>query len=139
MGTESTPHRFVTVDRFLHPTEAHIAAGRLESEGIPVYLLGINHASVNWLIANALGGIRLQVPYQFAEEARAILSTITSVGDIEGGPEQCPDCGSANATSHSTSWKISLLAVHLFSIPLRWGKDQRQCDDCGNTWRLGDA
>jgi hypothetical protein len=137
MSTDEESNRLVTVERFLHPTEAHIAAGRLESEGIPVNLLGINHASANWLIINALGGIRLQVPSQFAEDARSILEIEARVG--EGGPdtERCPFCGSSNATSHSTAWKISLLAVHVFSIPIPWGRGRRQCMDCKNTWESG--
>lgn len=137
MSTEENPNRLITVDRFLHPTDAHIAAGKLESEGIPVYLLGINHASANWLIANALGGIRLQVPHRFAEAAREILSVEVSVEEVE--TDRCPDCGSSNSTGHTTAWKISLLAIHLFNLPLPWGKGRRHCNDCGRTWKPRDA
>ena len=139
MKIEEDPNRLVTVDRFFHPTDAHIAAGRLESEGIPVNLLGINHASANWLIAIALGGIQLQVPYHFAEEARSILSNEVQVDEAEAETELCPTCRSSNTTAHSTAWKISLLAVHLLNIPIPWGKRRRQCDDCGNTWEASDA
>ena len=139
MNTEENPNRLVTVDRFLHPTDAHIAAGRLESEGIPVNLLGINHASANWLIINALGGIRLQVPHEFVEEARSILAFEVPVEDSEIDMDRCPTCGGSNTTAHSTAWKISLLAIHLLNVPIPWGKDQRQCNDCGNTWKPSDA
>lgn len=124
----------MTIDRFFHPTDAHIAAGRLRSEGIPVHLLGINHASANWLIANALGGIRLQVPSHFADRAREVLCEDVPIDMVE--QESCPMCGSRATTAHSTPWKISLLAVHLFSIPLPWGKNRRQCDDCGHRWEV---
>ncbi len=139
MTADENPDRLVTIDRFLHPTDAHIAAGRLQSEGIPVNLLGINHASANWLIANALGGIRLQVPQKFAREAESILATVVPIDDSEVDLDHCPNCGSTNSTAHSIAWKISLLAVHLLSIPIPWGKDQRQCDDCGQTWKQSDA
>ncbi len=137
MKTEDGPSRLVTVDRFLHPTDAHIAAGRLECEGIPVNLFGINHASANWLIAIALGGIRLQVPYEYAEEAREILAAEATVGADDS--ERCTTCGSSNTTAHSTAWKLSLLAVHLLNIPIPWGKRRRQCNDCGNTWKASDT
>lgn len=139
MTSEENQNQLVTVDRFLHPTDAHIAAGRLEAEGIPVNLLGINHASANWLLINALGGIRLQVPRRFADEAKSILATQVPVEDAEEDADRCPNCGSVNTTAHSTAWKISLLAVHLFNVPIPWGKNQRQCDDCGNTWELSNV
>jgi len=87
MSTKEQSLGWTTVDRYFHPTEAHIAAGKLESEGIPVFLLGINHASANWLLSNALGGIRLQVPEDYAEEAKQLLSETVDVG--EDG-ETCP-------------------------------------------------
>ncbi len=127
-------YQLVTIDRFFHPTNAHIAAGRLESEGIPVHLLGINHASANWLISNALGGIRLQVPRRFEEEARALLSSGESLEESKEDSERCPKCGSPHSTACSTAWKASFLAVHLLSIPLPWGKDKRQCEECGHSW-----
>ena len=74
MEHETQEPNWTTVDRFFHPTDAHIAAGKLESEGIPVFLLGINHASANWLLSNALGGIRIQVPAKYVDDARKSFS-----------------------------------------------------------------
>ena len=99
MDNESQDVRWTTVDRFFHPTDAHIAAGRIESEGIPVFLLGINHASVNWLLSIALGGIRIQVPAKYAEEARAILSEIPQPGHDQ--VTSCPKCGSDETSAMS--------------------------------------
>ena len=79
MQNESQNPDWTTIDRFFHPTDAHIAAGKLESEGIPVFLLGINHASANWLLSNALGGIRLQVPASQVDDARQILVQIAEL------------------------------------------------------------
>lgn len=132
MENETTGPDWTTIDRFFHPTDAHIVAGRLESEGIPVYLLGINHVSANWLIANALGGIRLQVPAKFAAEARAILAERPEL------PEEristCPNCESTDTSAMSNSRKIAFLAVHLFSIPIPWGRNRRHCQSCGHEW-----
>lgn len=125
--------RFVTVATYFHSTEAHIAAGRLEAEGIPVHLHGINHVSADWLVALALGGIRLQVPDQFAGPAKEALETEYQIDDPD--PETCPDCGSSRFTSHSGAWKLSILAVHLLNIPLPWGKRYLQCKDCGHKWK----
>ena len=117
---------------FVIPTEAHIAAGLLESEGIPVFLLGINHASMNWLIANALGGIQVQVPAKYAERAKQILADDRAIDEPN---DCCPKCGSSDTSVASHSWRISFLAMHLLQLPLPWRKDRRSCCACGHGWR----
>jgi hypothetical protein len=126
------PRPWTTIDRFFHPTEAHIAAGRLMAEGIPVNLLGINHVSANWLLANALGGIHLQVPLQYVDVSRDILSSAATVEEPDS--EKCPKCGSRDTTSHTTAWKLSLLAIHLFNFPLPLRKGGRRCEECCAAW-----
>lgn len=51
----------VTVGWYLHPIEAEIARGRLESEGIPAFLHSNNHSQLDWPITLALGGINPSV------------------------------------------------------------------------------
>lgn len=132
MQNDSQNPNWVTIDRFFHPTDAHIAAGKLESEGIPVFLLGINHASANWILTNALGGIRLQVPADHAEDARRLLAELAEPNDA--GESECPECGGADTTAMSNSRKFAFLAVHLFSIPLPWQTNRRHCQSCGAEW-----
>ena len=64
----------VTIGKYLDVTEAHIAAGLLRSEGIPVYPLDVNHVSANPFPGVGLGGVRLQVPARFEQEARRLLA-----------------------------------------------------------------
>jgi len=123
---------WVTVERFFSTTNAHIAAGRLESEGVPVFLHGINHVSVNWLIANAMGGIRLQVPEKDLARAQRILSEWPGT---DAAPEdRCPQCGDANLSRRASSWKLSFLALHLFTLPLPWRSGGRICESCKYEW-----
>lgn len=124
---------WVEIDQFFHQTDAHIAAGRLRAEGVPVNLVGINHASANWLLAIALGGIRLQVPLQHVDTAREIM-TSEPIAE-EADPDRCSSCGSENTTTNTVSWKLALLGIHLFGIPLPWRRDRRRCEDCGTVWR----
>ena len=128
---------WVTIDRHFHPTDAHIAAGRLEAAGIPVNLLGIHHASMNWLITPALGGIRLQVPEEHVPEAREILHEDVAIEEPE--PERCPACGSEDISSNTNTRRLSFLAFHLFTLPLPWGKTRRKCLQCGESWQEGKA
>jgi len=134
MQSESQGSSWTTVDRFFHPTEAHIAAGKLKSEGIPVFLLGINHASVIWLISVALGGIRLQVPANYVDDARQLLAQLDNLS--AQGESECPECGGSDTTAMSNSWKIAFLAIHLFSIPLPWQSNSRHCQSCGAEWEI---
>jgi hypothetical protein len=73
----------VTVGRYIDATEAHIAAGLLQSEGIPAYPVDINHVSANPLLGIGLGGVRLQVPAKFEEEARKLLASRESSDEAE--------------------------------------------------------
>jgi len=134
MQDESRDSSWTTVDRFFHPTDAHIAAGKLESESIPVFLLGINHASANWLLSNALGGIRLQVPASYVDDARQILAQIAKPSDK--GEDECPECGGSDISAMSNSRKVAFLAVHLFSIPLPWRTSRRHYQSCGAEWEM---
>lgn len=134
MQRESQDSNWTTVDRFFHPTEAHIAAGKLKSEGIPVFLLGINHASANWLLSNALGGIRLQVPASRVDDARHLLAQIAEPGEQD--KSECPECGGSDTTAMSNSRKLAFLAVHLFSIPIPWKSNRRHCQSCGAEWEV---
>ena len=133
MKADTDLESFATIRRFYHPTDAHIAAGRLRSEGIPVLMPEINHATANWLLATGLGGIRLQVPTQFREAAESILLESDQSEPIED--ETCPSCFSTKITSADNSWKIAFLAIHLFSLPLPWRKGSRRCLECRAEWQ----
>ena len=47
-----------TIARFRDVPAAQLAQSRLEADGIQVSLLGVHHVGVNWLISQAIGGIR---------------------------------------------------------------------------------
>ena len=65
---------FVTVATFDFSTDAHIALGRLEAEGIEAHLMDEHLVQTDLLYSIAVGGIKLQVEPQDAERALAILA-----------------------------------------------------------------
>jgi hypothetical protein len=73
----------VTIGKYLDVTEAHIAAGLLRSEGIPVYPPDIDHVSANPLPGVGIGGVRLQVPASFEQEGRRLLANRESSDEAE--------------------------------------------------------
>ena len=66
--------KLVTVAVFVSPHEAGMAKGELEAYGIPAYVADEFAIGANPLLSNALGGIKVQVPARFVEEARKVLS-----------------------------------------------------------------
>ena len=71
-----TEDQLVTVGSYIDPIQAHIASGRLESEGIPVVVADEHYIWANWMLSNALGGVKVQVPSSYAEKSRQILSDL---------------------------------------------------------------
>ncbi|NOX42698.1 MAG: DUF2007 domain-containing protein [Gammaproteobacteria bacterium] len=73
LANNSTMTKFVTVRAYNSPIEAYLAKGRLEVEGIPAYLAHENHVWVDWVYSQALGGVKVQVLAENAENASKIL------------------------------------------------------------------
>ncbi|HEY0978383.1 MAG TPA: hypothetical protein VGE21_13000 [Flavobacteriales bacterium] len=64
---------FVTIAEFVLPSDLVIARSRLEHEGIECQVQDELTVQVNNLWSNAVGGVKLQVPSEDAERARAFL------------------------------------------------------------------
>lgn len=67
--------QLVTVACFDNMPTAHIAMGRLQTEGIDCWLADEHLVQTDWLYAIAVGGIKLQVGAPYANQAREILDT----------------------------------------------------------------
>ncbi len=66
--------RLVTVAAFQDPVAANLAKNFLESEGIPATIVDEWTVSTLWSVANAIGGIKLQVAAFHLERAEMLLS-----------------------------------------------------------------
>lgn len=55
------PHDWVTIGRYSTVHEALIVKGTLESHDLEVQLLDAETVGVDWLLSNAIGGVRVQV------------------------------------------------------------------------------
>lgn len=67
---------FITVSTYNNPLEAEIAANLLEDADISTFLKDKELISQNPLLANATGGIKLQVHVKDQSKAEALLITI---------------------------------------------------------------
>lgn len=110
----------VTVESFTSPWDAHVTRGLLESEGIPATLASEHHVWSNWPFSLALGGVRLQVPEQFADQAHVVLRKQRD-GDFQLILEEqqnlpavrCQNCGSSDLRYVRSPWSLLLLVATL--------------------------
>jgi len=84
---------FYTLGAFSYPADVQIIKGKLESEGIAVFLKDENTLNSDPLISDAIGGVKLQVYEKDKERAISIYDEIRSYAlDDEGNPIICPNC-----------------------------------------------
>jgi DNA-directed RNA polymerase subunit RPC12/RpoP len=124
---------FVLLQSYDNYISAHIAMGRLEEDGVNCWLKDENTATINPILSNAIGGIKLMVESTQAERAATILK------DLELQYKEtitCPRCGSHNIEFVSTPRKPSnwIMAVFgfLFTNYALSAEKVNHCFDCGN-------
>ncbi len=66
--------RFVKIATYGEVYQADLAKSALEEEGIAVQLHDRETVSMDWLLSNSVGGIKVKVPEEQAERATAILA-----------------------------------------------------------------
>lgn len=89
---------------FTNYIDAHILMGRLEEEGIRCWLQDENTITIDPILTNALGGIKLMVPKEQAERALDLLNRFT---EERKSKRSCPKCGSHEIEQVSTPRKAS--------------------------------
>ncbi len=136
----------VTVRRFLSHPEAYLAKGRLEIEEISAYLADEHVVAVNWLWAQAVGGIRLIVTSDSAARANDILERddsdiLSDIPEWQLPPsrnECCSSCGStaivvprwSRSARALSVWLPWLVLVALMAVAL----ERYRCSNCGDRW-----
>jgi hypothetical protein len=80
--------KLVTIARFQSPIPAHLAQGRLESEGLEAILLD---ETMNRMLGGVYGRIRLAVPADQADLAKEILGDLEEALQIEGSEGESAD------------------------------------------------
>ncbi|WP_411029066.1 DUF2007 domain-containing protein [Spongiimicrobium sp. 3-5] len=84
---------FYTLATFEFVADVQIIKGKLESEGIPVFLRDENTLNSDPLISSAIGGVKLQVYTIDKEKALKVYNEVRSYAiDDDGNPIVCPNC-----------------------------------------------
>ena len=132
---------FTTIATFPYSSEAQIIKGKLQSEGIQVYLADEYTIDSDPLISQAIGGVKIKVLTTQKEEAIAILKEIHSFSVDENGEAIiCPNCESKNIEYFSTISDIKSLFFFLFGflfalLPF-YTKYTYRCESCKTDFNL---
>ena len=123
---------FVLVQTYDNYISAHIAMGRLQEDGINCWLKDENTVTINPMLTNAIGGIKLMVETTQAERAATILK------ELEVQYKEtitCPRCGSHNiefvsTPRKATNWIMAIFGYSFGNFALSAEK-VNHCFDCG--------
>lgn len=119
-----------TVSSYLWLHEALVVSSLLEVAGIPSYLQNANIIRLNWVYANAIQGLRVQVPVTRGEEARAMLSSNTVLEDMPS-PDPCANCGARSCQLVHPGRRLGFLTWLLIGFPLWYPRAVWKCVQCG--------
>lgn len=127
----------VTIRQFRDLPEALLAKGSLESAGVQAFLGDDNIVRMDWLVSNAVGGIKLQVESDDVEAANRILEQpILENFDVSGVERyeqpHCPKCGSLDVNFRENQPAAYLSMALSVPIPLR--RKAWRCHSCDTEW-----
>lgn len=126
---------FKTVAVYQYLAEAYILKGRLESEGIKVFLFDEFMVNTDPLLSNAVGGVKIKVLSSQEKEAKNIIESISKYSlDNEGNNIKCPSCKHDKVQIFSTVKDVKSLFWFIIgflfgTLPL-YSKSKYRCENC---------
>lgn len=132
---------FTTVAVFEYSSVAQIIKGRLEADGIEVFLTDNLTIDTDPLVSRAIGGVKLKVLSYQASEAKQILKAIKQYSiDDERDTIHCPNCKSIHIELFSTikdaKSLFSFIYGVLFSSHPFHTKHKYRCEMCDTEFDL---
>ena len=127
---------FVILETFDNYIDAGLMLGRFEEAGINCWLKDEQTATINPILTNAIGGIKLMVAEDEVTEATEILNALK---EIKRKSFACPKCGSHNIEYITSNRKTANLVTSLltwmlgnYAIGL---KQVWHCFDCNEEFK----
>lgn len=126
---------FELVGVYQYSSEAIIFKGKLESEGIEVYMKDNYTIEANPLYSNAVGGIKLLVFKKDYAKAMEIISQVSEYSlDDESQLMECPNCGAEQIKMVTSIQDFKSLFIYVFSLLLSlfpfYSKHMYKCRKC---------
>ncbi|BAO54715.1 putative signal transducing protein [Nonlabens marinus] len=135
--------KFRTVAIFTYPAEAQVMKGKLESEGISVFLRNEYTIAAEPFASNAMGGIKMDVYLEDFIKANAIVEqsdpdfTQTMTVSIK-----CPNCGKRSVREqhdvNSAKGVVETLRAALYSIIPFIDHKNYKCMNCTTEFDLNE-
>lgn len=127
--------KFHKIANYQYTSEAYLFKGKLESEGVEVFLQNENTINTDPLLSNALGGVKLFVKSEDVMKAKQILDSIPEYSvDDKGKLLSCPNCGAQKIEFLTTVKDLVSLVNFIFGILLSifpfYTKYKYRCESC---------
>ena len=124
-----------TIATYSFPYQAQIARAKLDSEGIPAFIADEQTINMQWLYSNAMGGVRLQVPEAYAQQAIELLNedfseALMQQQGVDATP--CSTCGSTDTEPYQKGRRWAFLVFLGLDFPLFPTKNTLRCNNCGH-------
>lgn len=126
---------FELVAVYQYSSEAMIFKGKLESEGVEVYLKDNYTVDANPLYSTAIGGVKLLVSKKDYAKAMEIISEVSEYSfDDQNELMKCPKCGTPQINMVTSIRDFKSLLVYVFSILIGfipfYSKHKYKCNEC---------
>ena len=125
--------KFSLLRRFQYSSEAIIYQGKLESQGIEVFLRDNNIVDSNPLYSNAVGGVKMFVKTEDFEKANELLGEVSLYSvDDDNQPIKCPKCGVEQVDLETSirGWKTLWNVIFFGFLALLFEKHKYKCQNC---------
>lgn len=123
---------FITIRSFDNYIDANILRGKLQNEGIPCFLRDEYTVTIDPILSNAIGGIKLTVAETDMEKALELLHVFDQEKKFH---LQCPNCNALNVEYISNPQKsgnwLSAIITFLFGSYAVSIKKVYHCFSCG--------
>lgn len=124
--------RYVPIQSFDNYIEANIILSRLEQEDIICWLKDENTVTIDPILTNAIGGIKLMVPESQVSRARELLQQFRTE---KQSIVRCPQCSSSNVELVTTprkasNWIGAIVGFLTMNLALS-GDKVYHCFNCG--------
>lgn len=108
---------------------------RLEAGDVAVFIQDEHLVQIDWGLANAVGGVRVQIDEEDIERAREILAEEPDTTPPANWPA-CPACGSTSTAQAELPRRMAFLTIMLLGFPLLFSKKLWKCHECQTSWEL---
>jgi len=133
---------FTKIGSWQYSSEAIIIKGKLEAEGLEVFMADNFTIDTDPLVSNAIGGVKIFVRTEDLPKAKEILADISRYSlDDDGKEVVCTACGSAkiDMVTSVTDWKALLAFIFSFglfgTLPF-YTKYKYRCNSCGHEFNI---